>query len=111
MKIPWQIYQDVTVVELRGDVDQESAEPLRNAITEIIAGPRTGIVLNLSDVDFIDSQGLELLLWVTDYCRHHRVPLRLAGLAENCVKILEITRLQDEFDCYAELTEAVKSFA
>lgn len=111
MKIPWQNYNDVTVVELRGQIDGDSVEPLRNAITEIIAGQRAGIVLNVSEVDFLDSQGLELLLWVRDYCRQNRVPLRLAGLAENCTKILEITRLQDEFDCHAELAEAVKSFA
>jgi anti-sigma B factor antagonist len=111
MKIPWQNYNDVTVVELRGAVDGDIVEPLRNAVTEIIAGHRAGIVLNLSDVDFIDSQGLELLLWVRDYCRQNRVQLRLAGLAEHCAKILEITRLQDEFDYHAELAEAVKSFA
>jgi hypothetical protein len=35
----------------------------------------------------------------------------LAGLDENCVIILEITRLEKEFDRYAELAEAVKSFA
>jgi anti-anti-sigma factor len=111
MRIPWQNYNDVTVVELRGDVDGETVEPLRSAITEIIAGQRAGIVLNLSEADFIDSQGLELLLWVRDYCRQNRVSLRLAGLTENCTTILEITRLQDEFDCHAELAEAVKSFA
>jgi anti-anti-sigma factor len=111
MKIPWQTYNDVTVVELRGDVDGESVEPLRSAITEIIAGQRAGIVLNLSEVEFLDSQGLELLLWVRDYCSQNRVPLRLAGLAENCATILEITQLQDEFVCHAELAEAVKSFA
>jgi anti-anti-sigma factor len=111
MKIPWQNYSDVTVVELRGEVDGDTVEPLRSAITEIIAGQRVGVVLNLSDAEFIDSQGLELLLWVRDYCRQNRVPLRLAGLTENCTKILEITRLQDEFDCQAELAEAVKSFA
>mgnify|MGYP001382622832 CR=1 FL=1 len=111
MKIPWQNYNDVTVVELRGEVDGETVEPLRSAITEIIAGQRAGIVLDMSDVDGVDSQGLELLLWVRDYCRQNRVALRLAGLTENCTKILEITRLQDEFDCYAELTKAVKSFA
>ncbi len=111
MKISWQNYNDVTVVELRGDVDGDTVEPLRSAITEIITGQKAGIVLNLSDVEFLDSQGLELLLWVRDYCRQNRVPLRLAGLSENCAKILEITRLEDEFDCHAELAEAVKSFA
>jgi hypothetical protein len=35
----------------------------------------------------------------------------LAGLDENCAKILEVARLENEFDRYAELAEAVKSFA
>ena len=35
----------------------------------------------------------------------------LAALDENCEKILEITRLQDEFDRHTELAEAVRSFA
>ena len=111
MRIHWQNYNDVTVVELRGEVDGEIVEPLRSAVTEIVGGQRAGIVLDMSNVDFIDSQGLELLLWVRDYCRQNRMQLRLAGLDENCSKILEITRLQDEFDCHAELAEAVKSFA
>jgi len=111
MRIHWQDYNDVTVVEIQGEVDEEMAEPLKNAITEVIARPKAGIVLNLSDVSFLDSQGLELLLWVRDYCRQNKTQLRLAGLDENCEKILEITRLRDEFDRHAELAEAVKSLA
>jgi len=111
MRIHRQDYNDVTVIELQGEADAEGAESLKNVITEIIAGQKAGIVLNMSDVSFIDSQGLELLLWVRDYCRQNKTQLRLAGLDENCRKILEITRLQDEFDCHAELAEAVKSFA
>ncbi len=111
MRIHSQDYNDVTVIELQGEVDGEITEALRSRIVETIAGQRTGIVLNMSDVNFIDSRGLELLLWVRDYCRQNRTQLRLAGLDENCEKILEITRLQDEFDRHAELAEAVKSFA
>lgn len=111
MRIRWQDYNDVTVVELQGEVDGELVEPLRGAVTEIAGNQRAGVVLDLSDVSFLDSQGLELLLWVRDYCRQNKIQLRLAGLDENCRKILEITRLQDEFDCHAELAEAVKSFA
>ena len=46
-----------------------------------------------------------------DFCRENNCELKLAGLDETCRKILEITRLRDRFDCYAELAEAVKSFA
>jgi hypothetical protein len=50
-------------------------------------------------------------LWTRDYSNENHCQLRLAGLDENCEKILEITRLNNEFDRYVEVAEAVKSFA
>jgi len=111
MRISTQNYNAVTVIDLQGELDGDLADTLKNAVCEMVSKRRAGIVLNMSDVSFIDSQGLELLLWVRDYCRRNKTQLRLAALAENCEKILEITRLEDEFDRHAELAEAVKSFA
>lgn len=111
MKLKIQDYSDVTVVELQGDLDGDVVELFRNAITEIVAKRKLGVVLDMSGVGFIDSQGLEQLLWARDYCNENTRELRLAGLDENCLRILEITRLANEFDHYAELSEAVKSFA
>jgi len=111
MKVRTQDYNDVTVVELQGELDSDFTELFQNTITNIIATRKVGIVLDMSDVGFIDSEGLERLLWARDYCDQNNCQLRLAGLDENCEKILEITRLENEFDRYAELSEAVKSFA
>ena len=111
MKINIQDYNKVTVIELQGDLDVDVAELFRNTITDIIAKQKTCIVLDMSGVDFIDSQGLEQLLWSRDYCSENKRELRIAGLDENCRRILEITQLENEFDHYPELSEAVKSFA
>ncbi len=111
MKLKIQDYNDVTVVELQGDLDADVAELFQNAITDIVTKRSTGVVLDMSGVGFIDSQGLEQLLWTRDYCNENTRELRLAGLDENCTRILEITRLANEFDHYAELAEAVRSFA
>jgi anti-sigma B factor antagonist len=111
MRISTQNYNTVTVVDLQGELDGDLADSLKNTVSEIVSRQQTGIVLNMSDIGFIDSQGLELLLWVQDYCRRNRTQFKLAALDENCEKILEITRLENEFDCHAELAEAVKSFA
>ena len=111
MKIRTQAYNDVTVVELQGDLNSDFTELFENTITDIIAAHVTGIVLDMSNVGFIDSKGLEQLLWARDYCNEKKCQLRLAGLEETIVKILEVTRLENEFNHYAELTEAVKSFA
>lgn len=111
MKVKTQDYSEVTVVELQGELDSDVGEMLKNAISDIIAKGKSAIVLDMSQVSFIDSYGLGQMLWTRDYCNENKAELRLAGLDENCRKILEVTRLQNEFDCYVELTEAVKSFA
>jgi anti-sigma B factor antagonist len=111
MRIKTQSYGNVTVLDLQGEVDGDLADLLKDTVAETVSERPAGIVLNMSDVSFIDSQGLELMLWVRDYCRENKVQLRLAALAENCEKILEITQLRDEFDRHVELAEAVKSFA
>ena len=111
MKIKTQDYKDVTVVELQGELDSDFCELFKDKLTNIIPNHKAGIVLDLSGIGFVDSQGLETLLWSRAYCSENKCELRLAGINENCAKILEITRLESEFDHYGELAEAVKSFA
>jgi anti-sigma B factor antagonist len=111
MKVKTQNYNDIAVVELQGELDGDSVELFQNTVNDIIAARKTGIVFDMSDVGFIDSAGLEQLLSVWDYCSENDCQLRLAGLDETLTKILEVTRLKNEFECYAELSEAVKSFA
>ena len=110
MKIKTQDYNDVTVVELQGELDSEFAEMFQNTVMNVVSANKRGIVLDMSEVGFIDSEGLEKMLWLRDYCNENNCEIRLAGLDENCEKILEITQLEKEFDNYAELTQAVKSF-
>jgi anti-sigma B factor antagonist len=111
MKVKKQDYNDVTVVELQGELDGDIIELFQSTITDIISKGKPGIVLDMSAVGFIDGEGLEQLLWARDYCNQNKCELRLAGLDENCQRILEITRLEKEFNSYTELAEAVKSFA
>ena len=111
MRIHTQNYNDVTVIELQGEVDNDLVDPVKDTITEIVAANRNRIVLDMSNISSIDSQGLELLLWVRQYCRQNKTQFKLAGLDENTEKILEITGLQTEFDRHTELAEAVRSFA
>jgi len=110
MKISTQNYNNVTVVDLQGEFISEYIKSFRDMITALIDQKVDGIVLDMTSVGFIDSQCLEELLWCRDYCRQNNCQLKLAALEENLAKILEITRLESEFDIYVELSEAIKSF-
>ena len=110
MRIQTQEYNEVIVVELHGELEGDYSEVFKQTITDAVAICKSGIVIDMSRVTFIDSIGLGQLLWARDYCNENGCQLRLAGLDENCEKILEITALAGVFDRYTELAEAVKSF-
>jgi anti-anti-sigma factor len=100
----------VTVVKLFGEFATDSAKSFQDYATSLIAAGSRNIVLDMTEVSFIDSACLEQLLWFRDYCNENRCQMKLAALDETCSKILEITRLLPQFDTYAELSPAVKSF-
>ena len=123
MKIQTLKYNDITVIELQGELDADNIEQVKCALSNAVGNKsesssgvqtsvvafRSGVVFDMNNVGFVDSAGLEFLLWARDYCNENNCQMRLAGLSENCTKILEITRLENEFACYGELAEAVKS--
>jgi anti-anti-sigma factor len=111
MKIETQNYDKITVIELHGELIEEFVKKLQDTASSVMASGVSGIVLDMTNVSFIDSKGLEQLLWLGDYCDENKRQLKFTGFDESCSKILEITRLGPRFDTYAELTEAVKSFA
>jgi anti-anti-sigma factor len=111
MKIRTQDYNNVTVVEVKGELETDYTEMFKNTVSTLVEQKKKGIVLDMTETGFIDSVGLETLLWARDHCNENDCQLRLAGLDENCAKILEVTRLNNEFDTYDELAGAVKSFA
>jgi len=110
MKIKQQDYNNVTVVELHGEFVEEYSKMFEDNINELLSKGKAGIVIDVSKMPFIDSRGLEGLLWLKDACHKKRCQLKITGLDQNFSKILEITRLDKAFDKYAELSEAVKSF-
>jgi len=111
MRIKKQDYDNVTVIEVQGELDHETVGMLQDTITEIIGTAKSGIVLDMAKLESVDSIGLEQLLWTRDYCDANGCQLKLAQSDETFLKILELTRLDGEFDSYEEPCEAVKSFA
>jgi anti-sigma B factor antagonist len=111
MRIKIQDYDELAVIELQGELTGDFVDILKNTVETAVLKRKPGLVLDMSQIGFVDSKGLEHLLWIREYCNEQSCSFKLAGLTENCSKILELTGLQKEFDRYGELAEAVKSFA
>ena len=80
MEIKTQKCNNATIVELQGELNGDFVEQLENTVSGIISEQAQGIVLDMTDVRFIDSLGLEQLLKIRDYCHQNDCELKLVGL-------------------------------
>jgi anti-anti-sigma factor len=109
MNIRCEDYDHVTVVGISGEFNSDGTETFRKQIDERLQKKVRFFVVDLEQTTFIDSKGLESLLWVQQQCDEHLGQVRLCKPDETCRKILQITRLDGRFDVFADVTEAVKT--
>ncbi|HEX8288732.1 MAG TPA: STAS domain-containing protein [Pyrinomonadaceae bacterium] len=102
---------NVTILNLNGDVTFGTGNVvLRSAIRNALAANEKYILLNFSDVRFIDSSGVgELVSGLTAVNRENG-QLKLLNLPRRVRELLEITHLLTIFDAFENEVEAVKSF-
>ena len=110
MAIKSEDYGNVCVIAVNGDLTGEATKELKQTAEERIEQKRLiDFVVDLEKTDFIDSEGLEALLWLKRRCEDLFGQIKLVNLKENVHKILEITRLEHRFECHADLAGALKT--
>ncbi len=93
MELAVQGNQDCLTVQVIGEVLAESCSDLREAILELTAREAKEIVLELSQMPFIESSGLGVLVGLRAHLRRHGTELRLANPQPRVLETLRMTRL------------------
>ena len=101
----------VTIVDLSGRITLgEGSVILRDTVRELTSKGSKKILLNLGDVNYIDSSGIGELVSAFTTVRNQGGELKLLNLTKNVHDLLQITTLYTVFDVTADETTAVKSF-
>jgi len=109
MKLSQEKYDQLSVLAIEGDLNTEHVDRFRKSVLDQIGAQTRDFVLDLQAVDFVDSKGLETLIWLQDQVAEQLGQVRLACLPENIQTILEMTRLASRFDCHDDVDSAIKS--
>jgi anti-anti-sigma factor len=102
---------DVVILDLKGRLTAGLGDQiLREAIDELLAENRRKILLNLSEVAFVDSAGIGELVAGLKTARRFGADLKLLNVGERVYSTLDMARLLPTFETYHDETEAVGSF-
>ena len=81
------------VVRAVGDLDLTTAPRLREQVVKVVTSGNPRVVLDLQEVDFVDSTGLGVIVGLLKRTRSQGGDLRLVSTRRSLQKVLELTSL------------------
>ena len=102
----------VSLVALNGRIVLgEESNALREELKSLIAAGKKKIVLNMAEIDYIDSSGLGALVAAHLSAKTAGASIRLCDLGNKFHEVLQLTKLLTIFDVYDTQAAAVASFS
>jgi anti-sigma B factor antagonist len=95
------------ILRVVGEIHATTAPEFSERLNTAIAQGRTGVVLDLTGVEFIDSTGLSVLLNGLRRVTRVRGAMVLACANPTVLRLFEITKLDSTFEIVADCDEAV----
>jgi anti-sigma B factor antagonist len=111
MKVSTRMVDHVAILDLSGRITLgEGSVQLRDAIRDLIAQGQKNILLNLGEVNYIDSSGIGELVSAFTTVKNQGGQLKLLNLTKKVHDLLQITKLYTVFDVRDDEAHAVESF-
>jgi anti-sigma B factor antagonist len=98
--------QNRTVLDVVGEVDVYSAPELRERLSELLSAQQPSLIVNLSEVSFLDSTGIGTLVAGLNRAVQFGGSLALACDQERILKLFRITGLDSVFAISASVEDA-----
>jgi anti-sigma B factor antagonist len=92
------------------DVLGPESNALRESVKSLLGAGQKRIVLDMSNVTYIDSAGLGILVAAHVSANKQAASLHLSNLGDKFHDVLQLTRLLTVFNVYDTQAEAIKSF-
>ena len=101
---------DVVILDLSGRITLgEGTVVIRDALQKLLSGGDRKFLMNLANVDYIDSSGLGELVTAFTTVRAEGGQVKLLKLTHRIRDLLQITKLLTVFESFDNETEAIKS--
>ena len=86
------------LIEVKGDLDIYSEDEFRSFVEKEIEGADKDMVIDIKDLDYLDSTGLGLFMKIYKIAKEKDKTVSIINPKENILKLFKITDLTDVFN-------------
>lgn len=111
MKIAFREKNDIPILDISGKLTMsDGSEKLREMIDGLLANEKKNIVINLSEMEYIDSTGVGEMVASLKTVENLGGQMKLVNLRNQAYKTLSLALLLPVFDIYETEDEALSKF-
>ncbi len=112
MKVVSRLVGDILILDFSGRITQDDGAPiLRDSVRSALAQGKKKILLNIAEVNYIDSTGVGELTSAFTTTRNQGGEMKLVGLTKKVHDLLQITKLYTVFDVREDENGALEAFS
>jgi anti-sigma B factor antagonist len=100
---------DAAIIDIHGEVTAFAENVLMDAFTQASQNGTHTIVLNFTDLDYMNSSGIGLLVTLLIRAQRQQQRLSAYGLTEHYQQIFELTRLNEAIGIYEDEAAALQA--
>jgi anti-sigma B factor antagonist len=102
---------DIVIISLNGKImGGPEATEINEKFNQLIDTKKLKIVIDLNNVEWMNSSGLGILIGAVSLFRNNNGQLRIINVSERIQNLLKITKLAGIFETSSSLEEALSSF-
>jgi anti-sigma B factor antagonist len=103
--------EGVLILDLNGRLTVgDEASKFRDRMSKLIAGGRHNIILNMAQVDYVDSTGLGAMVMCYTTLNRDGGKVKLLNLTRRSIELLVMTKLTTIFEVFNDEQNAINSF-
>ncbi|MDD3626755.1 MAG: STAS domain-containing protein [bacterium] len=111
MEINKKYVDDIVVFKVVGEIIVENRHILKESIKDELNKGKMNFVLDFSEMKYIDSAGLGILVIQNKKVNESGGKIKLSSLSKDILSLFSLTHLDKAFDIYNSIDDAIKSFA
>ena len=112
MRLTDRMQNNIVILQPKGKImGGPDTTLLHDKLHEYIEQNKRQVVIDLAEVDWMNSTGLGILIAGYTTLRHNQGELKLANVTDKIQSLLTITKLVTVFEAYDSVDEAINSFA
>lgn len=107
MELGLRRYKEIYIVDVKGDMDLYNAHELKEIVNKLMNKKVEKLVINLENVEYIDSSGVGALIHIFTTLKKRECQLKIARVHGSVAKVIKLTKLMGYFPIVDNINVAI----